>query len=289
MKAAPFRYVKASSLDEVYELLSQYGDEARILAGGQSLIPALNMRLAAPAVLIDINGLTELSGIRVSAETVRIGALTRHRMVEYSAEIARHAPLLTQAMPHIAHAAVRNRGTLGGSLAFADPAAELPACSVALDAQVVLTSRAGERRMPARDFFTGLYETDLKLDEVLAAMEFPIRGPHQRSVFLELARRHGDYAIAGIAAQAVFREGRFSDLNIVFFGVGDKPVPATALASRFEGEAYSEELLESVKTAVAEDVSPDADVYNSAVTKLHLAHVLATRALTALAQAPENQ
>lgn len=274
-------------MDEVYEQLSQYGDEARILAGGQSLIPALNMRLSAPAVLIDINNLTELSGIRISGEVVRIGALTRHRTVERSAEVRQHAPLLAQAMPHVAHAAIRNRGTLGGSLAFADPAAELPACCVALDAQIVLASRAGERRVPAQSFFTGLYETDLKPVEVVAAVEFPVQQAHQRSTFAELARRHGDYAIAGIAARAAFSDGRFSDVSIVFFGVGDVPVSAAMLASVITAGRYSEKMLESVNAAVAHDVKPDADVYHSGATKLHLAQTLAARAIAALARGPE--
>lgn len=276
-------------MGEVYEQLSQYGDDARILAGGQSLIPALNMRLSAPAVLVDINALTELSGIELSGEMVRIGALTRHRTVERSAEIRQHAPLLAQALPHVAHAAIRNRGTLGGSIAFADPAAELPACCIALNGQIVLASGAGERRVPARNFFTGLYETDLEPDEVVTAVEFPVEKPDQRSTFAELARRHGDYAIAGIAARAAFRDGRFSDVSIVFFGVGDVPVSATALAAVLTAGLYSENMLESVKAAVAHDVRPDADVYHSGATKLHLAQTLAVRAVTTLARAPDVQ
>ena len=245
------------------------------------------MRLSAPAVLVDINALTELSGIELSGERVRIGALTRHRTVERSAEIRQYAPLLAQALPHVAHAAIRNRGTLGGSLAFADPAAELPACCVALDAQIVLASRAGERRVPARNFFTGLYETDLNPAEVIIAVEVPIQQPHQRSTFAELARRHGDYAIAGIAASAAFRDGCFSDVSIVFFGVGDSPVSAAALASVLTSGPYSEQMLESVNAAVAHDVSPDADVYHSGATKLHFAQTLARRAVAALARAPD--
>ena len=273
----------------MYEQLAQHGDDARILAGGQSLIPALNMRLSAPAVLVDINGLSELSGIELSGEMLRIGALTRHRTVERSAEIRQHSPLLAQALPHVAHAAIRNRGTLGGSLAFADPAAELPACCVALNAQIVLASHAGERRVPARNFFTGLYETDLKPDEVITAVEVPIQQPDQRSTFAELARRHGDYAIAGIAARAVFNEGRFSDVNIVFFAVGGVPVSANALASVLTAGPYSENMLESVNAAVAQDVKPDADVYQSGATKLHLAQTLAVRAVATLARAPDAQ
>jgi len=289
LKASSFRYTRASSPAHVYELLAEYGDEARILAGGQSLIAALNMRLAAPSVLIDINGLAGLAGIGVAGDLVRIGALTRHRTLERSAEIARLTPLLALAMPHVAHAAIRNRGTFGGSIAFADPAAELPACSVALDAQFVLTGRGGERRVAARRFFKGLYETALEPGELLSAAEFPALKPHYRSAFLELARRHGDYAIAGVAAHAAFRDGRFSDASIVFFGVGDRPVLAPATAAALEGQAYSGDLLESVKAAVASDVQPDADLYHSGATKLHLVQVLAARAVTALAHDREDR
>lgn len=187
MKAPAFAHVKPSSLPQVFELLEEHGDEARILAGGQSLVAALNMRLLAPALLIDINGLSDLAGISMSDGTVRIGALTRHRALERSDEIGRALPLVAEAMPHVAHPAIRNRGTFGGSIAFADPAAELPACSVALNATFVLASRAGERRIGARDFFLSLYTTQLGPHEVLVGAEFPVQLPHVRSVFLELA------------------------------------------------------------------------------------------------------
>ncbi len=284
MKAPAFAHVKPSTLSQVFELLEQYGDEARILAGGQSLVAALNMRLLAPALLIDINGLSDLAGISVSDGTMRIGALTRHRVLERSREIALNLPLIAEAMPHVAHPAIRNRGTFGGSIAFADPAAELPACSVALNAVFVLASRAGERRVHARDFFVSLYTTALETHEVLVAAEFPVQPPHMRSVFLELARRRGDYAIVGVAACAAYEDQRFSDVSLVFFGVGARPVLARNVASTLEGHALSHDLIAAAQAHVASDIAPDADLYQSAATKLHLARVLAGRAIVDLAR-----
>lgn len=283
MKAAAFSYARPATLGEAFELLERHGEDAKILAGGQSLIPALNMRLASPAVLIDINGLGALEGITVGDGVLRIGALTRHRSLESSAEVAQHAPLIAQAMPHVAHAAIRNRGTFGGSIAFADPAAELPACAVALDASFVLASRAGERRVAARGFFTSLYTTALAPGEVLVAGEFPLRPAHYRSVFLELARRHGDYAIVGVAAQGAFKNGMFSDVSLVFFGVAATPVLASGVGAALEGRTYSGELVAAAQAAVARDLDPGGDLYHSAATKLHLARVVAARAIAALA------
>lgn len=287
MKAPAFAHVKPSTLPQVFELLEQYGEEARILAGGQSLVAALNMRLLAPALLIDINGLCDLAGISVSDGNVRIGALTRHRVLERSREIARHLPLIAEAMPHVAHPAIRNRGTFGGSIAFADPAAELPACSVASNAVFVLASRAGERRIVARDFFKSLYTTALETREVLVAAEFPVQPPHMRSVFLELARRRGDYAIVGVAACASYEDQRFSNVSLVFFGVGATPVLAGKVASTLEGHAFSQDLVAAAQAAVASDITPDADLYQSATTKMHLARVLAGRAIVELARPRE--
>src|SRR3954470_2690107 len=202
LKAPSFAYAKPRTLAEALELLARHGEGARILAGGQSLIPSLNMRLSSPEILIDITGLKDFSHIKVSDGRVNVGALVTHAQIEKSPEIQKRVPLLAQAIPHIAHAAIRNRGTLGGSLAFADPAAELPACAVALDARFVLASRKGERKVAAREFYTGLYETTLKPGEVLVAAEFPVQEPTERSHFSELARRHGDYAMVGLAARA---------------------------------------------------------------------------------------
>jgi carbon-monoxide dehydrogenase medium subunit len=283
LKASAFQYIKPASLPEVFDLVGRYGEDAKILAGGQSLIAALNMRLAAPAMLIDINGLACLDGITVSGGTVRIGALTRHRTLERSAEVARHLPLISQAVPYIAHPAIRNRGTFGGSIAFADPAAELPACSIALGATFVLESANGERRVPARDFFTGLYDTDLRLGELLVAAEFPAATmAGHRSVFLELARRHGDYAIAGVAAHAKREDQALRDVSIALFGVAATPILGSTVAAAVEGRSFTPALLEEVESAVRRDVSPDDDLYQAASTKLHLCCVLARRAVTSL-------
>lgn len=283
MKAPAFAYVKPSSLPDVFDLLERYGDEAKLLAGGQSLLPALNMRLSAPAVLVDVNGLAALRGIAVRDQTLRIGALTRHVELAQSPEVARHAPLLARAIPHVAHAAIRTRGTFGGSIAYADPAAELPACAVALDAVFVLASRAGERRVPAREFFRDLYTTALRRGEVLVAGEFPLMEGPRRSVFLELARRRGDYAVVGVALDAACEGGLYSRASVVFFGVGVTPVLAQTVAAAMEGRALSDEVVAAAQAAVGRDIAPAADLYHSAATKLRLAKVLVARGLLQLA------
>jgi carbon-monoxide dehydrogenase medium subunit len=249
VKAPAFAYAKPRDLSEAFALLERHGERARVLAGGQSLIPSLNMRLSSPEILVDIGALA-LRGTVVKGQRVSIGALTTHAEIESSAEIRRHVPLLAEAVKHVAHPAIRNRGTLGGSLALADPAAEYPAVAVALDATIVLQGRKGERRVQAKDFFKGLFETDLRPGEILVAAEFPAAKPGERSVFLELARRHGDYAIVGLAAF------KGTETRFVFMNVG--PIPVTA--------------------SKVEDLNPTADLYNSAATKRHLAGVLMERA-----------
>jgi carbon-monoxide dehydrogenase medium subunit len=269
LKAAAFAYAKPSSVAQALELLERHGEAARVLAGGQSLIPSLNMRLSSPALLVDIGGLAELKHVSVRGQRLSIGALVTHSMLERSPEVAKHVPLLAQAVPHVAHAAIRNRGTLGGSLALADPAAEYPACALALDAQIVLRGSKGERRVRAQDFFKGLFETDLKPGEIVAAAEFPLAAPGERSVFLELARRHGDYAIVGLAAHKGGAGMRLSFLN-----VGPTAVLATNAASR--------KTLAEAKEVLKKDLAPSPDLYNSAATKLHLAGVLLERAWKSL-------
>ena len=284
MKPAPFAYVKAVALDQVFDLLAQHGDDARLLAGGQSLIPTLNLRLSAPAVLIDLNGLGELAGITAQDGMLRIGALTRHRAVEQSEEVAGHAPLLTLAMPHIAHPAIRNRGTIGGSIALADPAAELPACAVALDAQIELFGRDGPRTVEAARFCKGLYETDLGPGDVVTAVSIPKCAPGYRSAFAEFARRHGDYAMVGLAAHARIDGAAISDVRLVFFGVGVRPVRATAAGAALEGRAVDQDAVAAAQAALAEDLDPIADLHAGAATKLHLARVLTARVLQQLVQ-----
>jgi aerobic carbon-monoxide dehydrogenase medium subunit len=284
VKPAPFAYAKAAALDQVFDLLARYGDEARLLAGGQSLIPTLNLRLSAPAVLIDLNGLGELAGITAEGGMLRIGALTRHRMVDESEEVAGHGPLLKLAMPHIAHPAIRNRGTIGGSIALADPAAELPACAVALDAQIELSGRDGLRTVEAARFFKGLFETDRGPGEVVTAVSIPKCAPGYRSAFAEFARRHGDYAMVGLAAHARVDGAAISDVRLVFFGVGVQPVRASAAGAALEGREVDQDTVAAAQAALAEDLDPTADLHASAATKLHLARVLTARVLQQLVQ-----
>ena len=282
MKAPAFAYAKPVALGEVFDLLERHGDGAKLLAGGQSLLPTLNMRLSSPELLIDITGIGELAGIRVNDGVVRIGALATHAEIGASPLIAKHAPLLAQAVPHIAHAAIRNVGTIGGSLALADPAAEYPACAVALDATFVISATRGERRVKAREFFKGLYETDLKPDEVLVAAEFPAAAADERSAFSELVRRHGDYAIVGVAAQVKRAGGKLSDVRLAFLGAGVTPVLATHAAAAVEGKSPTPDAAAAAQAALAQDLDPPKDLYTSTAMKLHLARVLLGRTLDAL-------
>ncbi len=283
MKAPSFAYAKPRSLDEVFALAEQHGEDAKLLAGGQTLLATLNMRLSSPALLIDITALPGLAGIAVKGNTLRIGALTTHRTIERSPEIARHLPLLAQAAPNIAHVAIRNAGTLGGSLAHGDPAAEWPACCLALDATIVIAAKSGERRVKASEFYRGLFETALGAGEVIVAAEFPLPGPGSRSAFLELARRHGDYAIVGVAALAKAAGGTLSDVRLAFIGAGPTPILAKHSMAAIEGRKVGAETIAAAQAALAKDLAPMGDLNGSAATKLHLARVLCGRALTALA------
>jgi len=268
VKPAPFAYKKARSLDEAVTLLSE--KDARLLAGGQSLIATLNMRLSAPSLLIDINGLSGLDSIAVKGGAVEIGALTRHAQAERSDVITKQAPLIARAIPHIGHPAIRNRGTLGGSIAFADPAAELPACLLALDGEIEATGPKGKRTIKAPDFFKGLFETALGPQEVLTAIRVPAADKSARVGFAELARRHGDYAIVGLAASARANGKGLSDVRLAYFGVGNTPVRTKkaelALASG------------NIDAAIAAlDLDPHDDVQATAKVKKHLAGVLLRR------------
>src|SRR5213593_2476928 len=236
MKAPRFAYARPASVAEALALLAEHKDEARVLAGGQSLVPMMNFRVAAPKVLVDINRIGSLAGIKVAKSFVRIGALTRHVELERSADIAEHLPLVAAAMPHIAHPAIRNRGTFGGSCALADPAAELPACALALGATFVVAGKKAERRIAAQDFFRGLYATALKTGELLVAAEFPLPKPGYVSAFGELARRHGDYAMVGVAAHGSTQGKKFSDMRVVFFGVADRPGRAARFERALDGQ-----------------------------------------------------
>ena len=283
MKPAPFAYVRAQTLDQVFDLLEQHGDDARILAGGQSLMATLNMRLSAPEVLIDINHIDVLSGIEVSDGKVRIGALARHNEVAASPVIAEHAPLIAKAIPHIAHQAIRNRGTFGGSIAFADPAAELPAVSRAIGADFVLQSRTGTRTVAANDYFLGMFETARDPEEILIAAEVPVIPATEKTAFTELTRRHGDYAIIGLGAQGGADGGTFSNMRLAFFGAGDRPILAQAANAVLEGKAYSDATVTAAQEALEADLDPMADLNGPPEMKMHLARVITARVLAELA------
>jgi len=282
VKPAPFAYTRARTLKEAIALLSKHKDDARLLAGGQSLIATLNMRLSAPDLLIDINGIKGLDGIAKKGKTIEIGALVRHTQVERSDLIAKHVPLIARAMPHIGHPAIRNRGTFGGSIAFADPAAELPACLLALGAEIEITGPKGKRKVKADAFFKGLFETALKPREVLTAVRLPVADKNTRVGFAELARRHGDYAMVGLAASARAagkgKESKLADVRLAFFGVGATPVRAKkAEAALAKGD---------VEAAVAAlDLDPHDDVQATAEVKKHLAGVLLRRVAKQLMEA----
>lgn len=269
MKPAPFAYAKARSLDEAIALLGEHKD-ARLLAGGQSLIATLNMRLSAPSLLIDINGIGGLDGIALKDGRVEIGALPRHAAVERSEVIARRAPLIARAMPNIGHAAIRNRGTIGGSIAFADPAAELPACLMALGGEIEATGPKGKRTIKADEFFKALFETALGPEDVLTSIRVPAADKSARVGFAEFARRHGDYAIAGLAASARAEGKALADVRLAFFGVGPTPMRAKkAEAALAKGD---------VEAAIAAlDLDPHDDVQATGAVKKHLAGVLLRR------------
>jgi carbon-monoxide dehydrogenase medium subunit len=286
MKASAFAYARATSVENALELLADRGDRAKVLSGGQSLMPAMNLRLISPELVIDIGGLAELRGIAVKGEILTIGALTRHVDLLKSAEIAAHAPLLADAIIHVAHPAIRNRGTIGGSLAHADPASELPACMIALAATIVVRGPGGQRQIAAIEFFTGIYETALSPQELLVAVELPVKPRKSSHFFHEFARRHGDYAIVGLAAQAVVHDGRFADLRLGFFAVGDRPLLAGA-SGKLTNVAVTPALLSDALSDLADELDPQEDHQATPAMRRHLARVLLTRCVAALLSRPE--
>jgi carbon-monoxide dehydrogenase medium subunit len=286
MKASAFSYARATSVMNALELLVAHGDKAKVLSGGQSLMPAMNLRLISPEMIVDIGEIAELRGIAASGDVLTIGALTRHVDLARSPEIAAHAPLLTEAIAHVAHPAIRNRGTIGGSLAHADPASELPACMVALNATIIIRGQRGERRIAAEKFFTGIYETALSPQELLVAIELPIGRKNSSHFFSEFARRHGDYAIVGLAAQAFIERDVLADLRLAFFAVGDRPVSARA-SGKLVNVAISPAVLSDASTALAEELDPQSDQQASASMRRHLAKVLLVRCVSTLLGRPD--
>ncbi len=283
MKPAPFKYIAASSLDHALALKAEHGDEARFLAGGQSLIPAMNFRLARPSVLIDINGLRELAGVEHSeGAEIRVGALTRYQSLERDSRFLRDCPLFADALPHIAHPQIRNRGTIGGNLSHADPASELPAIAVAMQARMRIKSARGKREVAASEFFQGLLTTDIQSDEMLLEIALPAPTARTGTCFMEVARRRGDFALAGVAAiVTVDDHGRCSQARLALCGVGDGPVDASDAASSLVGQQRSGEAIEAVAAEVQDMIEPSGNVHATPGYQRHIAGVLTERALGA--------
>ena len=271
MKPAKFNYLRAESVDHALDLLHRHAGSARVLAGGQSLNPTLNMRLSAPDLLIDINDLDELKGIELKDGMLRVGALTRHTQLERSKLVAVNTPLLKKAIGHVAHAAIRNRGTIGGNVSLADPASELPACCVALDADITIRNRQGSRVTRARDYFKDLYETDLQENELLTSISFPVAGETTVCAFREFVRRRGDFASTGLAVNAELENGVFTSFSPVFFAVAGTPVLAAGVAQQLLDVSLTKERIDQAISAVDEDVDIFGDTYMSTEMKRHLA------------------
>ena len=280
MKPSPFRYLKPASLEEALSCLDEYGSECALLAGGQSLVPLMNFRLARPEVLVDLDGLDELRGVEVAEGTVEIGAMTRQCEIEFSAELSAAVPLLVEATPLIGHFQIRSRGTIGGSVAHADPAAEYPTVLVALAGSIVLTSRSGSREVPAEAFFRGPFVTARSPAELITAVRFPTRPAGPLGVaFLELTRGHRGLALAGAAAAvSIGVDGTIGEVRLALAGVGPCPVQVEAAAG-LRGQPPVEQVFEELATVVRRTVEPHDDVHGSAEFRRHLAGTLAARAL----------
>jgi CO/xanthine dehydrogenase FAD-binding subunit len=281
MKPAPFKYIAARSIEEALSLKAEHGDEAKFLAGGQSLVPAMNFRLAQPAVLIDLNPSDALNYIRAEGGSiVRIGALTRYRALQRDDAVPKHLPLLAEALPEVAHPQIRNRGTLGGNLSHADPASELPAVVLALGGRLRARSAKGERWIEAKDFFRGILTTALDDDEMLAEIELPALPPRTGTCFLEVARRRGDYAMMGVAcAVTLGADGKCVSARLAYCNAGDTPMAATRAAEALKGHAINEDAATGAAEIAKSEIAPSGNVHASAAYQRHLAGVLTRRAL----------
>lgn len=291
MKPAPFEYYAPDSLDEALEIKANLGEEAKPLAGGQSLIPAMNFRVAQPGVLVDLNKIKELGYIRKENGALRIGAMTRQSEVEHSPLVAEFDPLLHETVPNIAHPQIRNRGTFGGSLAHADPASELPVIALARDARLRVQSKEGERWVNASDFFQGMFTVDVGVDEFLVEVslpEFPVRTGW---AFMEVARRQGDYAMAGVAALVTLDEnGACEKARLVYLNVGDGPVEAEEAAQLLHGEKISEKTIEAAAAKASQDeITPFGNMHATPEFQRHLTSVLTRRALEQARQRAQAQ
>jgi aerobic carbon-monoxide dehydrogenase medium subunit len=283
MKLPEVEYEAPATAVDAIDLLAEHQDEASVLAGGQSLIPLLALRLARPAILIDINGLAELSGVSATDGFVAVGAMTREYVAEESAVIAGSVPLLAAALPQIGHEAIRSRGTIGGSLAHADPSAELPAVALALDAEFVVRSGSGERVIRAAEWFEGFLSTSRRADELLVEVRFPAATQGTGVTFTEVARRHGDFAIVGLAASLTLADGAISDARLAFAGVSDVPVRAAAAERLLVGERPAASLFAEAARVATADLDPPADLHGSSDYRKKVAAVLVRRGLQAAA------
>jgi CO/xanthine dehydrogenase FAD-binding subunit len=281
MKPAPFEYHVPDSLEQALDLMGQYAGEGKILAGGQSLVPAMNFRVVQPGVLIDLNRVSELSFIREDSRAIHIGAMARERHLEFDSSISKQIPLLHEAVPFIAHPQIRNRGTIGGSIVNADPAAELPVLMLALDARLKAQGESGERWIDAPDFFAGMFTTALAPDEILVEIELPFMSPRTGWSFMEVAPRTGDYALMGVAALVTLDEnGKCKKAKLVYLNAGDGPVDAKEAARLLEGETLNDKLIESAAAMAGEkEISPFGNVHTSPEFQRHLATVLTKNAL----------
>ena len=289
MKPAAFKYVVASSLEHALTVKAEYGDEAKFLAGGQSLLPAMNFRLAQPAVLIDLNPLTAMNYIQDDGDKVRIGALTRYRNLEADAGFLARCPLFADALPLIAHPQIRNRGTIGGNLSHADPASELPALAVAMQARCRVRSASGERELAAIDFFHGPLTTAMRDDEMLVEIVYPAPPANTGSAFMEIARRRGDYAIVGVAAAITLDDGGIcTAARLALCGVGETPVDGSDAASLLIGHPVTDEAIAAVAAALRKAIDPGGSVHASVAYQRHIAGVLTQRVLAAAHQRVGN-
>ncbi len=282
MKPAPFEYRRPETVEEVLHLLSEHGDEAKLLAGGQSLIPTMNFRLAQPSVLVDLNAVTGLEGVSAAEDGgLRIGAMARQATAEKSSLVAERSQLLSESLPYVAHAQIRNRGTIGGSLAHADPRAELPAVMVALGARVLVRGPNGERSIDADDFFAGFFNTAMDEGELLVEVALPPVAAGNGQAFLEVSRRHGDYALVGVAVSVTCDgEGRCHDARIALLSVGTRPVLAKEASASLVGERPTEDAVAAAAAAAgSSDIDPQADMHASVAYRRRLATVLVGRAL----------
>jgi CO/xanthine dehydrogenase FAD-binding subunit len=290
VKPPVFEYTAVRSVDEAVAELAQHGDAAKLLAGGQSLVPLLNMRLAAPSRLIDLNRVAELAYVAPRDGGLAIGAMTRQRAVERSALAARQAPLLADALPWVGHFQIRNRGTVGGSLSHADPAAELPAVALSLDARFTARGPAGERTIAAADFFVTQLTTALAPTELLTEVWLPASPPGSGSAWMELARRHGDYALVGVAAVVTLAGDRIGAARLALTGVGDRPVRAKDAEARLAGESLTPAVLADAAEAVRRAIDPGGDIHATPAYRRHVAGVLVVRAVRlAVARAKEAE